>query len=154
LVFPVNYFLLAFPPISYMHFSSPKFMLHALPTSSSLTWSFAIRNLGLTIAAYYRKIVNNSYISKLTCLQRETLKTNLAPLIYFEKFIWFLKKSDKLHFRDCISLIVTWFLLHANDLVSVPWFPCPEVASVHTTSGILCALISGQTLHSTKGQRH
>jgi hypothetical protein len=30
-VFPVVSFLLAFPPISYMHFSSPPFVLHALP---------------------------------------------------------------------------------------------------------------------------
>jgi hypothetical protein len=32
-------YLLAFPPISYMHSASPPFMLHALPISSSLTWS-------------------------------------------------------------------------------------------------------------------
>jgi hypothetical protein len=31
-------FLLAFPPISYMHSQSPPFVLHALPISSSLTW--------------------------------------------------------------------------------------------------------------------
>jgi hypothetical protein len=30
-------FLLSFPPISYMHSSSPTFVLHALPTSSSST---------------------------------------------------------------------------------------------------------------------
>jgi hypothetical protein len=40
LVFPVVSFLLNFPPISYMHSSSPPFVLHALPISSSLTWSF------------------------------------------------------------------------------------------------------------------
>jgi hypothetical protein len=40
LVFLVVPFLLAFPPISYMHCSSPPFVLHALPISSSLTWSF------------------------------------------------------------------------------------------------------------------
>jgi hypothetical protein len=38
LVFPVVSFLLDFPPISYMHSSSPPFVLHALPISSSLTW--------------------------------------------------------------------------------------------------------------------
>jgi hypothetical protein len=32
-------FLLAFPPISYTHSSSPPFVLHDLPTSSSLTKS-------------------------------------------------------------------------------------------------------------------
>jgi hypothetical protein len=31
---------LAFLPIFFMHSSSPTFMLHALPTSSSLIWSF------------------------------------------------------------------------------------------------------------------
>jgi hypothetical protein len=36
LVFLVVSFLLAFPPISYMHSSSPQFVLHALPISSSL----------------------------------------------------------------------------------------------------------------------
>jgi hypothetical protein len=40
LVFPVVSFLLAFPPIPYMHSSSPTFVLHVLPISSSLTWSF------------------------------------------------------------------------------------------------------------------
>jgi hypothetical protein len=30
-------FLLAFPPVSFMHSSSPPFVLHALPISSSLT---------------------------------------------------------------------------------------------------------------------
>jgi hypothetical protein len=40
LVFSVVSFLLAFPPISYMHSCSPTFMLHALPISSSLTWLF------------------------------------------------------------------------------------------------------------------
>jgi hypothetical protein len=35
---PSGSLLLAFPPISYMH-SSPPFVLHALPISSSLTWS-------------------------------------------------------------------------------------------------------------------
>jgi hypothetical protein len=40
LVFLVVSFLLAFPPDSYTHSSSPPFMLHALPISSSLTWSF------------------------------------------------------------------------------------------------------------------
>jgi hypothetical protein len=40
LVFPVVPFLLDFLPISYMHSSSHPFVLHALPTSSSLTWSF------------------------------------------------------------------------------------------------------------------
>jgi hypothetical protein len=39
LVFPVVSFLLDFPPISYMHSSSPPFVLHALPISSALTWS-------------------------------------------------------------------------------------------------------------------
>jgi hypothetical protein len=29
---------LAFPPISYMHSSSPPFVIHALPVSSSFTW--------------------------------------------------------------------------------------------------------------------
>jgi hypothetical protein len=33
-------FLLAFPPISYMHFSLSTFVLNSLPISSSLTWSF------------------------------------------------------------------------------------------------------------------
>jgi hypothetical protein len=36
-VFPVVSFLLAFPPISYMHSSSTPFLLHALPISSFLT---------------------------------------------------------------------------------------------------------------------
>jgi hypothetical protein len=40
LVFLVVSFLLAFPPISYMHSSPPPFVLHALPISSSFTWSF------------------------------------------------------------------------------------------------------------------
>jgi hypothetical protein len=39
-VFLVVSFLLAFPPISYMHSPSPPFVLHALPISSSFTWSF------------------------------------------------------------------------------------------------------------------
>jgi hypothetical protein len=39
-VFLVVSFLLAFPQISYMHSSSLSFLLHALPISSSLTWSF------------------------------------------------------------------------------------------------------------------
>jgi hypothetical protein len=36
LVFLVVFFLLAFPPIFYMDYSSPPFVLHALPISSSL----------------------------------------------------------------------------------------------------------------------
>jgi hypothetical protein len=40
LVFLVVSFLLAFPSISYMHSSSPPFMLHAFPISSSFTCSF------------------------------------------------------------------------------------------------------------------
>jgi hypothetical protein len=40
LVFLVVSFRLAFPPIFYMHPSSPPFVLCALPISSSLTWSF------------------------------------------------------------------------------------------------------------------
>jgi hypothetical protein len=40
LVFLMVFFLVAFPPISYMHSSSPPFVLHALPISSSLTSSF------------------------------------------------------------------------------------------------------------------
>jgi hypothetical protein len=39
LVFPVVSVLLAFPPISYMHFSSPPFVLYALPISTFLTSS-------------------------------------------------------------------------------------------------------------------
>jgi hypothetical protein len=34
------HFLLAFPPTTYMHSSSPPFVLYALSISSSLTWSF------------------------------------------------------------------------------------------------------------------
>jgi hypothetical protein len=44
LVFPVVSFLLVFPPISYMHSSSsspPQFVLHVLPISSFLTWSWS-----------------------------------------------------------------------------------------------------------------
>jgi hypothetical protein len=37
LVFLAACFLLAFPPISYMHSSSPPLVLHALPISFSLT---------------------------------------------------------------------------------------------------------------------
>jgi hypothetical protein len=33
-------FLLAFPPISYKHSSSPPFVLHVPPSSSFLTWLF------------------------------------------------------------------------------------------------------------------
>jgi hypothetical protein len=40
LSFPVVSFLLDFPPIIYMHYSSPPFVLHALLILSSLTWSF------------------------------------------------------------------------------------------------------------------
>jgi hypothetical protein len=40
LVFPVVSFCLAFPPISYMRSSSPPFLLHALPISSFIAWSF------------------------------------------------------------------------------------------------------------------
>jgi hypothetical protein len=40
LVFPVVYFPLAFPAITYMHSSSPLFVLHDPPTSSSSTWLF------------------------------------------------------------------------------------------------------------------
>jgi hypothetical protein len=39
-VFLVVSLLLAFPPISSMDSSSPQFVLHALPISSSSTWSF------------------------------------------------------------------------------------------------------------------
>jgi hypothetical protein len=39
LVFLLVSFLLAFPPISYMHSSSPQFVLHALPISSGLEHS-------------------------------------------------------------------------------------------------------------------
>jgi hypothetical protein len=39
-VFLVVSFLLAFPPIFYMHSSSTPFVLHALSISSSLTGSF------------------------------------------------------------------------------------------------------------------
>jgi hypothetical protein len=35
---PSGLFLSGFPTISYMHSSSPPFVLHAPPTSSSLTW--------------------------------------------------------------------------------------------------------------------
>jgi hypothetical protein len=42
LVILVVSFLLAFPSISYMHSSSPPFMLHVLPISFSLTWSFQL----------------------------------------------------------------------------------------------------------------
>jgi hypothetical protein len=38
LVFLVVSFLLTFPPISYVHSSSPPFVLHSLPISPSLTW--------------------------------------------------------------------------------------------------------------------
>jgi hypothetical protein len=37
---PSGPFPSGFPTISYMHSSSPQFVLHALPISSSLTWSF------------------------------------------------------------------------------------------------------------------
>jgi hypothetical protein len=37
---PSGSFRLAFPPISYMQSSSPPFVLHVLPISCSLTWSF------------------------------------------------------------------------------------------------------------------
>jgi hypothetical protein len=40
MVFPVVSFLVTFPPISYMHSSSPALVLRALPISSFLTWSF------------------------------------------------------------------------------------------------------------------
>jgi hypothetical protein len=50
-VFLVVSFLLAFPQISYMHSSSPPFVLHALPISSSLTSSFELwmRSLDFSI---------------------------------------------------------------------------------------------------------
>ena len=38
MAFPVVSFVLAFPQISYTHSSSPPFVLHALSTSSSLTY--------------------------------------------------------------------------------------------------------------------
>jgi hypothetical protein len=37
---PSGLFPSGFPQISYMHSSAPQFMLHALPISSSLTWSW------------------------------------------------------------------------------------------------------------------
>jgi hypothetical protein len=40
LVFLVVSFILAFAPVSYMHSTSTPFLLHDLPISSSLTWSF------------------------------------------------------------------------------------------------------------------
>jgi hypothetical protein len=37
---PSGFFPFGFPTTPYMHFYSPPFVLHALPISSSLTWSF------------------------------------------------------------------------------------------------------------------
>jgi hypothetical protein len=41
-VFLVVSFLLAFPPVFYVHSSSPQFVLHALGIWFSLTWSFCL----------------------------------------------------------------------------------------------------------------
>jgi hypothetical protein len=71
-VFPVVSFLLAFPPISYMHSSCPPFMLHARQNASILPeikplplpyWSFPF------IIRWYRvwgtESVNKPYLSKV-----------------------------------------------------------------------------------------
>jgi hypothetical protein len=58
LVFPVVSFHLAFPPISYMHFSSP-FVLYALPISSDTNNTMSKFNkMNRTIKQYF---VNNMF---------------------------------------------------------------------------------------------
>jgi hypothetical protein len=65
LVFLVVSFLLAFPPISYMHFPSPPFVPHALPISSTSIGSIIQKLIGeihrhrnnMEMAyAYFRKV--------------------------------------------------------------------------------------------------
>jgi hypothetical protein len=58
LVFLVVSFLLAFPPVSYMHSSSSPLVLHALPISSSFTWSFYLC-LARSVSVYYLRIKEN-----------------------------------------------------------------------------------------------
>jgi hypothetical protein len=63
LVFPVISFLLAFPPISYKHFSSPPFVLHAQPISHITTSSWHSLVHGLIY--YYAANRANTYIITL-----------------------------------------------------------------------------------------
>jgi hypothetical protein len=62
LVFLVVSFLLAFPPISYMHSSSPPFVLHALPITSALL------------------VENNNSILPGENIEKETVYSNLMTL--------------------------------------------------------------------------
>jgi hypothetical protein len=65
LVLLVVSFLLGFPQKSYMHSASPPFVLHALPISSFLTWSFELclakstRNEGMKLLIM--QLPTNSY---------------------------------------------------------------------------------------------
>jgi hypothetical protein len=66
LVFLVAYFLLAFPPIIYKLSSSPPFVLHGPPISSSATWLFCT----------WRRV----QIMKLLVMQFSPFNRHLIPL--------------------------------------------------------------------------
>jgi hypothetical protein len=96
LVFPVVSFLLAFPPISYIHSSSPPFVLHAPAISSILAWSlekstsYEAPHLGLNTVK--RDIVhcresNPSHLLRSPSLYRLHMLTHLIDYLMKGRFV-------------------------------------------------------------------
>jgi hypothetical protein len=122
LVFLVTSFILVFPPISYMHSSSPTFVLHALPMSSSLTWSFQLylaKSKGLKYIDKYmpeHSVTSQFAHTALSCV------TGIIPLNI--KWLIF-KRSPAKRLRS-----FTISSLHLDELLA----PCKQFAICHWPS--------------------
>jgi hypothetical protein len=89
-----------------MHFSSPLFMLHALPISSSLTWSFLGKNTSYEAPHY-------AVFSNLLSLHPSLVQIFSAPCSETPSVYYFLNVRDQVShpYRMTGKIIVSYILI-------------------------------------------
>jgi hypothetical protein len=100
-VFPVASYLLPFTPISYMHSHYLPFVLHALPLSSSLTWSFYLAKCTSYEAPHYA--VFSKLLSRLVSLVQifSSAPCSKTPLVYVPPLMSVTKFHSNFYVLDC-----------------------------------------------------
>jgi hypothetical protein len=90
LAFPVVSCLLTFPPIYYVPSSSPPFVLHTLPISSSLTWSFWLylaKSISYDVFSNFPSLHPSSAVDSVTEEKSRVSSEICGMAIWFQSYV-------------------------------------------------------------------